>query len=362
MPISLGSPLQSISRRQWLSKTLYASAARGILASAVSLTGLIDGPNATAGTVARRAIGSRRTDGPQAERFALFADTHIASDANAVSRGCTMASQLRTALGQLEQFDRPRSNPNDPVSSESDHADRSASADVALATPLIILGDLALTDGQPGDYAQLANLLEPSVQVARRVHLTLGNHDDRAAAVNGLERWFPPEAIVQFKLATIIEGRMVDWLLLDTLEVVNQPQGMVGTAQLEWLDRILASRAARPTLIGLHHPIQLDDQGGFVSGDLQDARGLCDVIRKHRHVDAVVFGHTHRYSVGALETDHGRVALVNLPPTAYVFDPTQPSGWIDLQWSEIGMQFTLHTIDPADPRNGQQTHFQRHRA
>ncbi|MGB0580842.1 MAG: metallophosphoesterase, partial [Limisphaerales bacterium] len=44
---------------------------------------------------------------------------------------------------------------------------------------VLINGDLALKDGQPGDYVHFEKLLRPLRQDRVNLHLTLGNHDHR---------------------------------------------------------------------------------------------------------------------------------------------------------------------------------------
>ena len=44
---------------------------------------------------------------------------------------------------------------------------------------VLINGDLALRDGQPGDYKHFARLIQPLQEARIDTHLTLGNHDER---------------------------------------------------------------------------------------------------------------------------------------------------------------------------------------
>ena len=44
---------------------------------------------------------------------------------------------------------------------------------------VLINGDLALKDGQPGDYRHFAELISPLREAKIDTHLTLGNHDHR---------------------------------------------------------------------------------------------------------------------------------------------------------------------------------------
>ena len=44
---------------------------------------------------------------------------------------------------------------------------------------VIINGDCAFNDGQPGDYTTLIRILKPFTNAGIAIHCTLGNHDNR---------------------------------------------------------------------------------------------------------------------------------------------------------------------------------------
>jgi hypothetical protein len=46
--------------------------------------------------------------------------------------------------------------------------------------------------------------------------------------------------------------------------------------------------------------------------------------------------------------------LVNLPTTAYVFDATQPAGWVDAKLTEKRMTLQLRAITPNHPKDKEQ--------
>ena len=48
-----------------------------------------------------------------------------------------------------------------------------------------------------------------------------------------------------------------------------------------------------------------------------------------------------------------RHPLVNLPAVAWVFDKSQPHGWIDLKLTANGATAVLHASDKKHPKNGE---------
>ena len=86
--------------------------------------------------------------------FAFFSDTHIAADAAFKhASGVNVADNLAACVRELAAW---------PVKPAA----------------VIVNGDLALKDGQPGDYATFGKQLAP-VRALAPVHLNLGNHDAR---------------------------------------------------------------------------------------------------------------------------------------------------------------------------------------
>jgi hypothetical protein len=87
-------------------------------------------------------------------------------------------------------------------------------------------------------------------------------------------------------------------------------------------------------------------------GGLIDSVALLRKIRARKHVCTYVCGHTHEWNYGEIDDLH----LVNLPATAYVFDPKQPRGWVDLVMTSNGARWTLNALDKKHPLHGQQLH------
>jgi Icc protein len=294
MPIHL-SPL---SRRQFLTRSLVLGS---VLAAAPRLL----------------AAGRR----PDPHSWALLADTHIPADRTLVSRGVNMARHFETATEQLLGLARPPAG-------------------------VLIAGDLAHNTGQAGDYATLGQLLEPIRKSGLPIHLALGNHDHRERFWEGMageKRRKRPHADRQ---TALVRSSRVTWLVLDSLEATNSTPGLLGQPQLEWLAGALDANRSKPAVILVHH-----NPGVAVNiSGLKDTESLFEVIRPRKQVKALIYGHTHRWSV---ERDASGIHLVNLPPVAYVFREGDPSGWVLATFERNGMRLEFHAIDPAHPANGQ---------
>src|SRR5882762_6825362 len=127
MPISL----PPISRRQFLSSSLAAGA------------GLVASPNLFA--------SPKRTD---ENSWALLSDIHLAADRAQLGRGINMSDHFTTVSREVISL------PKRPAG-------------------VFINGDCAFNSGEKGDYARVAELLEPIRKEQMTVHLSLGNHDHR---------------------------------------------------------------------------------------------------------------------------------------------------------------------------------------
>ena len=295
MPVTL----PRLSRREFLKRAALAGAA-------VALA-----PQAYAGL-----FGKSRDK----HTFALFSDPHIAADAALKNSGVNMADNLAACVREL------------------------AAWPVKPAT-VIVNGDLAFKFGLPEDYATFGKLIEP-VRTLAPVHLTLGNHDER----ENFWKAFPRDATrlksVPQKQAAIFASDRANWFVLDSLDKTNSTPGVLGTAQLDWLDLALKARAAKPAIIVAHH--NLNTVSG-VSG-LTDSAAFEELFTRHRQVKAFIFGHTHDWHVSQHRSG---VHLINLPPTGYVFIRGRPSGWARATLARDGMEIELRSLDAKHPEHAQ---------
>jgi 3',5'-cyclic-AMP phosphodiesterase len=158
---------------------------------------------------------------------------------------------------------------------QRDHAD---------AAFVLLAGDLA-DRGEVAAYHHLRDLIAP---LAMPVHITLGNHDDRAAflSVFGEDRDDP-----MGRVSTVVDAGGHRIVLLDTTE-----PGLVGgrlcQGRLDWLAERLAEAKDRPVIIVQHHhanPLSLPVDEII----LENAEDYAAVLLRHPEVRQVIAGHVH---------------------------------------------------------------------
>jgi len=210
------------------------------------------------------------------------------------------------------------------------------------ADGMVICGDLARLEGRLEDYQSLKPLLAPLAPLP--ILPALGNHDDRGNyfQVFGGSKY---QQKVPGKYVTIWETPQVRAVGLDTLFMVNKVPGLLGKAQRDWLTGYLKQCDNRPTILCVHHTL------GDGDGDLLDVPRLFDLIRPHRKVKAIIFGHSHAYGFSQRE----RIHLINLPALGYTFNQAQPVGWVQGHFHLQGGEFILHVIGGPKHRDGQIT-------
>jgi 3',5'-cyclic-AMP phosphodiesterase len=249
------------------------------------------------------------------DHWALLSDTHIPADPAFGHRGFRPTDNLAAVVSQVV----------------------AAAPEAAL-----ICGDASRLDGQSADYDVLKKLMAP-VTEKMPLAIALGNHDHRK---NFLAAFGPaPQGsqTVQNKHVLVLEGTAVRVIVLDSLITPNFTPGLLGRVQREWLTRFLAASDERPTLLFLHHTLGDND------GELLDAPRLFDILRPHRKVKAVFYGHSHVYRYDMWE----RVHLINLPAIGYNFRDTDPVGWVEAKFTAEGGRFTLHAVGGNRERHGE---------
>jgi 3',5'-cyclic AMP phosphodiesterase CpdA len=207
---------------------------------------------------------------------------------------------------------------------------------------VLVTGDL-VNEGTPPQYDHLAELLAP---LAAPLHLMPGNHDRTAH----LKQAFPDCVHDRDGRADgVIEGS----LRIVTLDSSRfpEPGGALDAEQLTWLDEVLGSAPAAPTVVTLHHPpfvtgIAHMDAMGLA---LESTAALAEVIGRHPQVERLLSGHLHRFIVRRFA---GTVAMT-CPSTAHaihlVLDDAPPA------WSYEPPALLLHRWHPDD---GLVTHLQ----
>jgi len=214
---------------------------------------------------------------------------------------------------------------------------------------VVINGDLALKDGQAGDYVHFARLLAPLRAAGVPVHLTMGNHDDRAVFYGVLQAERPAAPVVESKHAAVVRLAGANLFLLDSLKQTMITQGLLGEAQLDWLARALDAEPGKPALVFAHHNPRLGGDSVHFPGGLEDSEALWKLLAARPQVKAYLHGHIHHREFYVHEGIH----LLNTPATSYVANKsTSTTGWTLLRLGAAGMRVTTHTHLADHPWNG----------
>ncbi len=260
----------------------------------------------------------------EASRWALLSDTHIGPKEDSIARETNMADHLRVSVKEV------------------------LTAKGSLAG-VFINGDCALKAGLPEEYATFTSLVRPLTEAGLPLHMTLGNHDDRANFWKALKVADEAARPVQSKHVSVIKAKQVNWFLLDSLDVVDKSPGKLEQAQRDWLAKSLDEHKDKPALVMVHHNPHLDPTKP--NGTLQDTAELFEVLLPRKQVKALFFGHSHKWDLKEKDGLH----LVNLPAIAYAFAKDQPTGWVDCQLKPGGATLELRAHNDQHPAHGKKT-------
>lgn len=209
-----------------------------------------------------------------------------------------------------------------------------------LPAAVIINGDLALSDGQPGDYRRFAKLIAPLREAGIPMHLTLGNHDDREVFFQVLESEKTAASPVLSKHVGLVSLEKANLFLLDSLKGTHSPHGLLGQEQLHWLGQMLDAHADKPALVFAHHNPRLGGEERFYPSGLEDSAALWDLLVSRPQVKAYVHGHLHQRGY----SQHRGIHIVDTPATSFVSRPEESTtGWTMAQLSSDGGAFTTLT-------------------
>lgn len=215
---------------------------------------------------------------------------------------------------------------------------------------VLINGDLAAKNGQPGDYRHFARLLQPLRDAKIDTHLTMGNHDNRKTFWEVLREEQPKSPAVESRQIAIVETRHANFFLLDSLKETMVTPGTLGQQQRDWLAAALDERKNKPAIVVAHHNPRLGGDPLHFPGGLTDSEELWQVLAKRQHVKAYVHGHIHDRSLAA----HQGIHIVNTPATSYVANPSQSTtGWTIARLTAGGMTLETRTTDPQHSWNGE---------
>lgn len=151
---------------------------------------------------------------------------------------------------------------------------------------VVISGDLVDTPTAE-EYQHLKRLLDP---LALPFVSIPGNHDSREMMRAALPQAY---ASSDGSLNQSVEIGGLDLVLLDS-SVPGKPHGELDASTQQWLEAILASSAARPALLFLHHPPFKAGIWHMDRQNLLNAGKLADIVRRHPRVRLIASGHIHR--------------------------------------------------------------------
>ena len=234
--------------------------------------------------------------------LAQISDTHIRADDDGAA-----VRQLTRALRQAREY---------------------------KANVILISGDLA-NDERADEYALFAKAVSDA---PAPVYVLPGNHDDRARIRTALpsHKYLPASGPLSF----VIEDFPVRIVCVDQI-VPGETHGLFTDDQAHWLDRTLAQRPERPTVVALHHPPFPTHDVLFDTIGLQNAERFVSVVRHHPQVARVICGHHHRMAVG--QVAHAPVIVA--PSTSWAYGlalhdgqdiapkTAEQTGWLLHGWS-----------------------------
>ncbi len=263
--------------------------------------------------------------------WVLFSDPHIAADETLNARGVCMAENLRRCANQVLKIGQK------PFG-------------------LIVNGDCAYLDGKTEDYVTFTHCMQALREQSIQIHCTLGNHDHRNNFLNVIVGPPPPNAErpmnVPDKHVATVTSAQVNWVLLDSLDIVNKTPGRLGEQQLVWIERELRNAPNKPTFVVAHHnPMQPSMTDNLKGTCLQDSDPLFDLLAAYPKVQGFIYGHTHTW----MKSKHEKTGLplINLPPVGYVFNPQRPNGWVIVRINSDRAEFELRALNPAHDEHGQ---------
>ncbi|UYM07533.1 phosphodiesterase [Solicola gregarius] len=178
-----------------------------------------------------------------------------------------------------------------------------------LPDAVVVTGDLT-DNGAPDEYVIVRGLLE---RLAMPVHVVPGNHDAAPELLSSLGgSGFASAALPEpDRCYYRVDHPEVSLICCDS-SVPGEPYGMLGAAQLEWLDAELGGLDGRQVLVAMHHPPVRTGIGVMDEIMLRDADALASVLERHRPVQRILAGHVHRSITAGYAG-----AVVSIAPSTY---------------------------------------------
>ena len=165
-----------------------------------------------------------------AHQWALFSDPHIAEALDTVHSEVNMADHLTQAVKEVLALEKR------PVG-------------------MIVNGDCAFKDGEPGDYKAFVEMLRPIREAGTPISLTLGNHDDRERFWNAIPDARPKSPPLADRQASIVATERANWFLLDLVAGHRQDAGRTGQGPAATIAgrRGLDKNQDKPAIVMPHH-------------------------------------------------------------------------------------------------------------
>ncbi|HEX6571167.1 MAG TPA: metallophosphoesterase [Steroidobacteraceae bacterium] len=249
------------------------------------------------------------TGSPEAAvRLLHVTDPHLFGDESKTIYGVQTAASLRKVLEEAFAPGAPRPR-------------------AVLAT-----GDIA-DDHTAAAYANFRRALEP---YGLPVFCLPGNHDEPALMPALVGR-------AGFQYGGSAELGAWGAVFLDT-HVPGRPEGHLGPAELDRLDRELRRMRDRPVMICLHHPPLPVGSAWLDAVGLTNADEVLSVVGLHPSVRLVLGGHVHQ----EFEQRRGGVLVLATPSTCAQFTPGTATCVMDMKppgyrWLELLPDGTLRT-------------------
>jgi 3',5'-cyclic AMP phosphodiesterase CpdA len=250
----------------------------------------------------------------------LLSDPHLAADHAQLGRGINMVDHFNTVARELTSLPH-------------------------LPAGVFINGDCAFNSGEAGDYATVAELLEPLRKEGMPIHMVLGNHDQREHFWQAFQAEHNAPRPVADRQASLLKTSRANWFILDSLEKTLSTPGLLGPEQLDWLAKALDENPKKPAIVLVHHNPGLSGNMG-----LKDTQSFFEIIRPRKQVKAYIYGHTHTWRI---EEDVSGIHFINLPPTSYLFKEGNPSGWVQATIANDGMKLELRCLDTTHKQHGE---------
>ena len=269
--------------------------------------------SAALGVAAMAFVHTARAEG-ESLHLALLSDTHIPADRKPGARGFNACEHLQSIVPDL-------------IATKADG--------------LLIAGDAAQLIGEKEDYTVLLELIKP-VADTMPTYIALGNHDDRENFFAMVTQHFGDRQPVEDKFVTVIDHPATRIVILDSLMYTRKRGGFLGKGQRDWLATYLPANTDRPVVLVFHHTL------GEGDNDLLDGERLFRLLEPHRHVKALIHGHSHRWEL----YERQGIKIINLPTVAHIWTPDQPIGWVDAHFRADGMTFTLKAFAGNTADNG----------